>query len=157
MIRQVALMAFLACLSSAAGAQTSVLAPAAEALPDGSNYPEPHCKKPLVDMVKPPTDQTRRVDIRTQNDAEAMGRYNSKIKQFNRDNAAYNTCLHAYIDKANGDVKSIQDKANAELKLVTERANASMKMIQDKIRQAVADANSISAALDQETAKLRKQ
>lgn len=80
-----------------------------------------------------------------QNDSEAVRSYNSKIKQFNSDLAAYNGCMHAYIDKA-----------NAELKQISERANVSMKMIQDKIRQAVTDANSVGAALDQETARLRK-
>lgn len=141
MIRHVALIVFLIGLSSAAGAQT----PAAEALPDG--YPEPQCNKPQVDLVKPVT---------VVDNYEAVYRYNAKVKAFNRDAAAYNACLHAYIDKANGDVKALQDKANADLKLITERANASMKVIQDKIKRAVADANSVSATLDAETAKLRK-
>ena len=89
-------------------------------------------------------------------DSGAIGSYNSRVKAFNRDNAAYNACMHAYIDTANRDVKAVQDKANADLKQVTERANASMKAIQDKIRQAVADANSVSAELEAQTAKLRK-
>jgi len=76
---------------------------------------------------------------------------------FNKQAAAYDACMHAYIDTANRDVKVIQDKANAELKQVTERANTSMKAIQDKIRQAVADANSVAAAMDEQTAKLRRQ
>jgi len=65
--------------------------------------------------------------------------------------------MHAYIDKANGDTKAIQEKANIDLKQITERANASMKVIQDKIRQAVSDANGVSASLDEQTAKLRNR
>jgi ElaB/YqjD/DUF883 family membrane-anchored ribosome-binding protein len=65
--------------------------------------------------------------------------------------------MHAFIDKANNDVKRIQNKANADLKQISDRANASMKIVQDKIHQAVADANSVATAMDEETAKLRKQ
>lgn len=138
MIRHIALAVFLTCLSGAAGAQ----APAA--LPDA--YPDPGCVKPQVSMVKPESANS-----------SAVSSYNSKVKTFNKQAAAYDACMHAYIDKANGDVKAIQDKANAELKQVTERANTSMKAIQDKIRQAVADAKSVTAAIDEQTAKLRKQ
>lgn len=141
------LAALLTCLSSGAWPQAGT----PEALPDG--YPDPQCTKPKVNMVRP------EVKMNTSGnavDSGAVGSYNSKVKQFNRDAAAYNSCMHAYVDKANGDVKRIQEKANADLKQITDRANASMKAIQDKIRQAVTDANSLSASLDQETAKLRK-
>ena len=142
MRRQIVLAAvFLGCSSFGAGAQM----PASNALPDGSDYPDPHCIKPQVNMVKPGV----------WNNSDAVDSYNSKIKKFNRDAAAYAACMHAYIDKANGDVKLIQDKANAEMKQVSERANASMKAIQDKVGRAVADAQSVSAALDEQTAKLR--
>lgn len=149
MIRQIALMAFLICLSSAAGAQ-----PVAEALPDATNYPEPQCKKPQVNLVRPDVQVGGRGNAI---DSGALGSYNSRVKAFNRDAGAYNSCMHAYIDKANGDVKVIQDKANADLKQITERANASMKAIQDKIRKAVAEANSVTAAMDEQTAKLRRK
>lgn len=142
--QQIALaMVFLGCSSFGAGAQMA----APNALPGGSDYPDPHCIKPQVNMVKPTT---------VVDNYEAVYRYNAKIKAFNRDAAAYGACMHAYIDKANGDVKIIQDKANAELKQISERANAAMKAIQDKIGQAVADAQSVNAALDEQTAKLRK-
>lgn len=147
MTRQIALAAFLICLAGAAGAQAP--------LPD--TYPDPQCNKPQVNMIRPPTDQTHRVDVRTQNDSEAVNSYNSKIKKFNRESTAYNACMHVYIDKANDDVKIVQQKANADLKQISERANASMKVIQDKIRTAVAEANSVSVAMDEQTAKLRKQ
>ena len=153
MIRHIALMTFLVGLSCAAGAQTSILAPAADALPGAANYPDPLCKKPQVNMIRPGA------QVNSGNnaiDSGPVGSYNSKVKAFNKEAAAYDTCMHAYIDKANGDVKTIQEKANGDLKQITERANSSMKVIQDKIRQAVAEANSVAAAMDEQTAKLRK-
>jgi ElaB/YqjD/DUF883 family membrane-anchored ribosome-binding protein len=148
MNRHIALAAFLACLSSTAGAQT----PATEALPD--SYPDPQCIKPQVNMIRPGT------QINSGNnaiDSGPVGSYNAKVKAFNKQAAAYDSCMHAYIDKANSDVKTIQDKANADLKQVSERANGSMKAIQDKIRQAVAEAKSVAADIDEQTARLRKQ
>ena len=139
MKKQLALAAILLCISSSAWPQTPG--------PDVATYPDPQCTKPQVNLVKP----TSLVD-----NYGTVYAYNAKVKAFNRDAAAYGTCMHAYIDKANGDVRAIQDKANAELKQITERANASMKVIQDKIRQAVADAKSVNTAMDEETAKLRK-
>src|SRR5437762_12557575 len=117
MVRQIAFAAFLACVSPVACAQTT--AP----LPDSAGYADPHCIKPQVSLVKPGV----------WNNSDAVDSYNSKVRRFNQEAAAYNSCMRAYIDKANGDVKIIQDKANADLKQVTERANASMKAIQDKI------------------------
>jgi len=139
MIRRIAFAAFLACLSSLAWAQT------AAPLPDGPGYADPQCLKPQMTLVRPES-----------GNGAATASYNAKVRTFNGQASAYDLCMHAYIDNANRDVKAIQDKANADLKQITERANASMKAIQDKIRQAVADANAVTAALDQETAKLRK-
>ncbi len=146
MKRHIVLAAFLTCLASAAGAQT----PAAGSDP----YPDPQCKKPRVNLVRPDVQVGGRDNAV---DSGAVGSYNARVKAFNRDLSAYNACMHAYIDKANGDVKTIQDKANADLKQISEHASASMKVIQDKIRQATADANSVATALDQETAKLRSR
>lgn len=140
MIRHIALTVFLTCFACTAGAQ----APAA--LPDSATYPDPQCIKPQVNMVKPESANSN-----------AVSSYNVKVRTFNKQASAYDLCMHAYIDKANGNVKSLQDKANADLKQITERANASMKAIQDKIRQAVADAKSVAAAIDEQTAKLRSQ
>ena len=148
MKRHIAFAVFLACLSSAAGAQTPAT------LPDGASYPDPHCTKPQVNMIRPGT------QINSGNnaiDSGPVGSYNAKVKAFNKQAVAYDACMHAYIDKANGDVKTIQDKANADLKQVSERANGSMKAIQDKIRQAVAEAKSVAADIDEQTARLRKQ
>jgi hypothetical protein len=140
-MRRFALTVALACFSPVARAQA----------PD---YPDPQCTKPQMTTVKPnvQVDTSRGVSI----DSGAVGSFNSRVKAFNRDAAAYNACMHAYIDAANRDVKTVQDKTNSELKLVAERGNASMKMIQDKIRQAVTDANSLGAELEAENARLRK-
>lgn len=138
MIRQIVLAAFLICLASTAGAQTPA------ALPD--SYPDPPCVKPQVNMVKPESAN-----------GNAVSSYNMKVKAFNKQAAAYDSCMHTYIDKANSDVKSIQGKANADLKQITERANTSMKVIQDKIGLAVADAKSVAAAIDEQTATLRQE
>ena len=143
---------FLLCLTSGAWPQTS----APDALPDGASYPDPQCVKPQATMVRPVAGLNLGVEGRTSVDNGPVGSYNSKVKLFNKQASAYDACMHAYIDKANGDVKRIQDKANADLKQISERANASMKAIQDKIRQAVSDANSVSAALAQDTAKLKR-
>jgi len=147
MRQRIWLAALLACISTGAWAQSP------DALPDGANYPEPQCKKPQADRINKPQTYYGRDGF----DGGAVGSYNSRVKAFNKEAAAYSACMHAYIDKANGDTKAIQEKANIDLKQITERANASMKVIQDKIRQAVSDANGVSASLDEQTAKLRNR
>ena len=143
MKRQI-ILAFLVCFSPAARSQPAAPEP----------YPDPQCTKPRTASVRPPVQvETGR---ETSVDSGAVGSYNSRIKAFNRESAAYSACMHAYIDSASRDVKIIQDKANADLKQIAERANASMKVIQDKIAQAAADANEVSATLNRDTAKLRK-
>jgi hypothetical protein len=142
MKRGLIVVACLACLSSAAWSQAD--APG----PDAANYPDPQCQKPRVNLVKPGVWNDK---------SGAVDGYNLKVKAFNKEASVYNSCMHAFIDKANNDVKRIQDKANADLKQISDRANASMKIVQDKIHQAVADANSVATAMDEETAKLRKQ
>src|SRR6185436_18567314 len=146
MKRFAALGIFLASLSSSAWSQAAI----PETLP---GYPDPQCVKPQVDRLSKPQTHYDAGGF----DAGAVGSYNSRIKAFNKEAAAYSACMHAYIDKANGDTKAIQEKANIDMKQITERANASMKVIQDKIRQAVSDANGVSASLDEQTAKLRNR
>jgi hypothetical protein len=141
-----ALAAFLVCLSSGAWCQGP------DALPDGANYPDPPCQKPQVSRIDKPQSSFGAGGF----DSGAVGSYNSKVKAFNKEAQAYDACMHAYIDKANGDVKRVQDKANADLKQITDRANASMHAIQDKIRQAVAEANGVSASLKVETSKIKR-
>ena len=132
--------AILVWVSAAAWAQT----PAPDAVPDGASYPDPQCTRPQMDLVRPES-----------TNSAAVGTYNMKVKKFNQQTAAYSSCVHDYVDKANHDVQRIQDKANADLKEISARANASMKAIEDKVRQALADANTVSASLNQEADKLR--
>ena len=146
MRQRIRLAALLACISTGAWAQSP------DALPDGANYPEPQCKKPQADRINKPQTYYGRDGF----DGGAVGSYNSRVKAFNKEAAAYNACMHAYIDKANGDVKRVQDKANADLKQISDRANASMHAIQDKIRQAVAEANEVSTSLKVETSKIKR-
>jgi hypothetical protein len=135
-MRKILVAAILCCMSATAQAQ--------EALPDGATYPDPQCTKPQTDLVKPETAN-----------AAAVGNYNAKVRKFNRDTVVYDACIHAYIDTANRDVQRIQDKANADLKEISTRANSSMRAIQDKMRQAVADANAVAASLNQDAGNLR--
>jgi hypothetical protein len=113
--------------------------------PDLTGYPDPNCTKPQVNLVKPTlwNDQSG-----------SVANYNARVKKFNRDTDAYSACMHAYIDKANLDVKNIQDKANADLKQITEHANKSMKVIQDKIARSVVEAKSVAADLNEQIAKV---
>ena len=149
MTRQLALAAFFVCLSSGAWSQ--------EALPDAAHYPDPSCSRPQIDLVRPKMNINTKVGAGAEYDSGNIGSYNSKIKAFNKQAAAYDACMHAYIDKANGEVKHIQEQANAELKRITDQANGSMKSIQDKIRQAVSDANSVATAMNEQAAKIRRQ
>jgi len=136
-----------AILATAAVAQQPVpqpLAPVALRVPDLTGYPDPACIKPQVKLVRPTV---------WNDQSGSVANYNARVKQFNRDYDAYSACMHAYIDKANLDVKTIQDKANADLKQITERANASMKVIQDKIARSVIEAKSVAADLNEQIAK----
>ena len=117
-----------------------------------SEYPDPHCPRPEVKLIKPAYSHVGNIE-----DSGPVGSYNQKVKIYNREAQEYDACMHAYIDKANLDVKIIQEKANADLKQIGERANASMKAIQDKIGRAVTDASSVATTLNQDAAKLRRQ
>jgi hypothetical protein len=114
-------------------------------LSEPPEYPDPQCTKPQVKLVKPTV---------WNDQSGSMGSYNARVRQFNRDTNAYSACMHAYIDKANLDVKAIQEKANADLKRITERANVSMKVIEDKAARAVIEAKSIAADLNEQIAKV---
>ena len=111
-------------------------------------YPDPQCTKPDIKLVKPP----RPKGIY---DWGPVNTYNSKVEAYNRESNAYNLCMHAYIDNANREVKTIQDQAKVDLKRITDTANARINVVQDKIRQAVADANGVAAAQGNATAGLR--
>jgi len=114
-------------------------------LAEPSGYPDPQCTKPQVKLVKP---------TMWNDQSGSLGNYNARVRQFNRDTDAYSACMHAYIDKANLDVKNIQEKANSDLKQITERANASMKVIENKAAHAVIEAKSVAAELNEQIAKV---
>src|SRR6185312_14780391 len=105
-------------------------APDAASLPELSNYPEPHCTKPQLSLVRPTV---------LNDQFGSVGQYGAGVAKFNRDFKAYSACMHAYIDKANMDVKRIQEVAAADMKQIAERANLSTKTIQNKATQASAE------------------
>ena len=125
----------------------SGMAQVAETAP-ATNYPDPQCTKPDIKIVKP-------MAPKSVYDWGPVNAYNDKIKAYNRDLKAYDSCMHAYIDKANSDVKRIQDQANADLKRITGNANTAIKVVEDKIRQAVGDANDVAVGQAKSTASLR--
>src|SRR5258708_15060427 len=84
-------LAFLACFSSVARSQPSAPEP----------YPDPQCTKPRTGIVKPNVQLQTGVGRETSADSGAVGAYNSRIKAFNRDSAAYNACMQASIYSAN--------------------------------------------------------
>lgn len=142
-----ALSCMAAVLATAAVAQKpepQPLAPAAVLVPNLTGYPDPACIKPQVKLVRPTV---------WNDQSGSVANYNARVKKFNHDFDAYSACMHAYIDKANLDVKTIKDRANADLKQITERANASMKIIEDKIALSVIEAKTVAADLNEQIAK----
>lgn len=117
---------------------------ASVSLPEPSNYPEPHCTKPQVSLVRPTV---------LNDQFGSGGQYGASVVKFNRDFKAYSACMHAYIDKANMDAKRIQDAAAADMKQIAERANLSTKAIQDKAAQAAAEEEGVTADLNAQIAK----
>ena len=63
-------------------------------------YPDPRCTKPDIKLVKTP----RPTGIY---DWGPVNTYNSKVEAYNRETNAYDLCMHAYIDNANREVKTI--------------------------------------------------
>jgi hypothetical protein len=104
-----------------------------------SDYPDPHCPRPKVKLVKPA--YTHRDYIE---DSDPVGSYNEKVKIFNREAQEYDACMHAYIDNANTELKRVQTDANNRIHQITDVANARLKMIEGKIAAAVQDANQVS-------------
>ena len=124
-----------------AQAPDATLAP----MPEQSNYPEPHCIKPQVSLVRP---------IALNDQFGSVGQYNAQVAKFNRDFKAYSACMHAYVDKANMDVKRIQEAAAADMRQIAERANLSAKAIQNKAAQASAEEEGVTADLNAQIAKI---
>ena len=117
----------------------------AASLPEPSNYPEPHCTKPQLSLVSPTT---------LNDQFGSVGQYSAGVAKFNRDFKAYSACVHAYVDKANMDVKRIQEAAAADMKQIAERANLSAKAIQNKAAQASAEEEGVTADLNAQMAKI---
>ena len=119
----------------------------AQAADPASAWPDPQCRQPDLNDIKPPA---------SNNDAPAVSIYNAKVKSFNREALAYNSCIRAYVEAANQELKRVHDQADADEKRIAEAANAVLKMIQDKSQKALAQANAISAAQENGTAALNK-
>lgn len=118
---------------------------ASVSLPEQSNYPEPHCAKPQPDLIRPTV---------LNDQFGSVGQYSASVVKFNRDFKAYSACMHAYVDKANMDVKQIQAAAAADMKQIAERANLSTKAIQNKAAQAAAEEEGVTADLNAQIAKI---
>ncbi len=93
-------------------------APAAAQVIAGSNiglaqYPGPNCTKPQV----PAQPSAKLADTA---DSGAVDAYNAKVRQFNRDVAAYNgamtqfnACMHSYVENGNADMQRIKQALDA--------------------------------------------
>jgi hypothetical protein len=110
-----------------------------------SSYPEPHCTKPQVNLVRPTA---------LNDQFGSVGQYSAQVAKFNRDFKAYSACMHAYVDKANTDVRRIQETAAADMKQIAERANLSTKAIQNKAAQAAAEEEGVTADLNAQIDKI---
>jgi hypothetical protein len=104
-----------------------------------SDYPDPHCPRPEVKLIKPAYTHVGNIE-----DSGPVGSYNQKVKIYNRQAREYDACMHAYIDNANVELKRVQTDANERIHQVTDAANARLKMIEGKIAAAVQDANQVS-------------
>lgn len=118
---------------------------ASVSLPELSNYPDPHCTKPQLSLVRPTV---------LNDQFGSVGQYSARVVKFNRDFKAYSACMHAYVDKANMDAKRIQELAAADMKQIAERANLSMQGIQKKAAQASAEEEGVTADLNAQIAKI---
>lgn len=96
-------------------------------------YPDPDCVKPEVKRIMPDG-----------SDASAVSGYNLRVRRYNAQLSAFSSCVHAYIDKANVDIKHIQDTANSDMARIRDNANAGMKQIEEKVRDAVAAGNEVA-------------
>jgi hypothetical protein len=110
-------------------AQTKITGPS-------QDYPDPQCARPIVHLIKPEYSYAGNVS-----DSGPVVTYNSQLRQYNRQTAAYNSCMNSHIDGANGELTRIQNDANDRIKQISENANAQLKRIEGRISDAVKDAN----------------
>jgi hypothetical protein len=113
-----------------------------------TDYPDPHCSRPEVKLIKPAYTHVGNVD-----DSGPVGSYNQKVKLYNREARDYDACMHAYIGNANAELKRVQTDANDRIHQITDAANARLKLIESKISAAVQDANQVS----QDEAEMHKK
>ena len=104
-----------------------------------SDYPDPHCARPEVKLIKP--GYTGKGNIE---DSGLAGAYNQKVKIYNREAQDYDSCMHAYIDGANVELKRVQNDANAQIRLVSDTANTRLRLIEGKVAAAIRDANQVA-------------
>lgn len=121
------------CLSTAAAQGQGN---ASSANPD---YPDPHCPRPEVKLIKPVYTHVGNLE-----DSGPVGSYNSKVKAYNREARDYDACMHAYIDGANVELKRVVTDANERIRQINDAANARLKLIEGKIAAAVQDANQVA-------------
>jgi hypothetical protein len=120
----------ICCLPAAAQAQGEAGAAA---------YPDPQCPRPDVKLIKPAYTHVGNLE-----DSGPAGSYNEKVKLYNRQAQDYDSCMHAYIDGANVELKRVQDDASQRIRQISESANGRLKLIEAKVGAAVAEANQVS-------------
>lgn len=103
------------------------------------DYPDPHCARPEVKLIKPAYTHTSNIE-----DAGPVGSYNQKVKLYNRQAKDYDVCMHAYIDDANAELKRVQADANERIHQISDAANARLKLIESKVAAGVQDANQVA-------------
>jgi hypothetical protein len=127
----------------ALGVVTGLLTVAAHGQGEASavapDYPDPHCPRPEVKLIKPAYTHTSNIE-----DAGPVGSYNQKVKLYNHEALDYDACMHAYIDSANAELKRVRSDANARIRLITDTANTRLKLIEGKVAAAVQDANQVA-------------
>ena len=113
-----------------------------------SDYPDPHCPRPEVKLIKPTYTHVGNIE-----DSGPVGSYNQKVKTYNREAQDYDACMRAYIDNANAELKRVQTDANDRIHQITDAANARLKLIESKVAAAVQDAGQVA---QEEAEKARK-
>jgi hypothetical protein len=110
-----------------------------EASATAVGYLDPQCPRPEVELIKPAYAHVGNIE-----DSGPTGSYNAKVKVYNREAQDYDSCMHAYIDGANAELKRVQDDANQRIRQISESANTRLKLIEAKVAAAVEDANQVS-------------
>jgi hypothetical protein len=91
-----------------------------------SEYPGPSCTKPRAPVKPIPAENLHQdtpaaaVSVTSQNDARVREADNTRVEQYNKAVAAYNTalkefdsCMQAYVENGNADMTRIKQKLDA--------------------------------------------